>query len=145
MQPRSNRDQNVRSTMFCYSLHKEAILRPAPQSLRSGTEKAMDSAARRARSCRMVRHPSTGWNLLMAGADRLDGDTDTAVVSQRSESGQGILGAKEGRGMLVWSAVVVAVLSSAQCAMPRHKAIPVICRLFPGKTMCGVMHLGARY
>jgi hypothetical protein len=26
----------------------------------------------------MVRHPSTGWNLLMAGADLLDGGTGTA-------------------------------------------------------------------
>ena len=76
-------------------------------TLRSGTEKAMDSGVRLVRNCRMVRHPSTGWNLLMAGVDRLDGGTGTPVVSQRSESGQGILGAKEGRGMWLWSAVVV--------------------------------------
>ena len=75
-------------------------------------EKALDSAARRAKSCSMVRHPSTGQNLLMAGADRHNGGTGTPVVSQRSESGQGILGPKEGRGMWVWSAVVLAVLSS---------------------------------
>jgi hypothetical protein len=51
----------------------------------------------------MVRHPSTGQNLLMSGSDRLNGDTDTTEVSQRSESGQGILGVQEGRGMWVWS------------------------------------------
>jgi hypothetical protein len=30
----------------------------------------------------MVRHASTGWNLLMAGADRLDGGTGTSPVGQ---------------------------------------------------------------
>ncbi len=34
------------------------------------------------------------------------------AVAQRSETGQRILGAKEGKGMWVWSAVVLAVLSS---------------------------------
>jgi hypothetical protein len=58
----------------------------------------------------MVRHPSTGQNLLMAGADRLDAPTGTAVA-QRSEAGQGILGAKECKVMWVWSAMVLAVLS----------------------------------
>ena len=71
-------------------------------ALRSGTEKAMDSTVRRARRCRMVRHPITGWNLLMARADRLDGGTGTSEVSQRSESGQGILSPKEGSGMWLW-------------------------------------------
>ena len=47
-----------------------------------------------------------------AGVDLLDGVTGTSVVSQRSESGQGILGVKEGRGMRLWSTVVVVVLSS---------------------------------
>ncbi len=67
----------------------------------------------------------------MAGADFLDSPTGT-VVAQRSEAGQGILGAKEGEGMWVWSAMVLAVLSSRmsaggcslagrrQCAMSRH-------------------------
>ena len=35
----------------------------------------------------------------MTGVDRLGGDTVSPVVSQRSESGQGILGV-EGSGML---------------------------------------------
>ena len=48
----------------------------------------------------------------MAGTDLLDGGTGTPAVSRWSESGQGILGAKEGRGVWFWSAVVVAVLSS---------------------------------
>ena len=48
----------------------------------------------------------------MTGDDRLDGDTDTPVVPQRSESGQGILGVKTGRGMLLLYVVVVQVLSS---------------------------------
>ena len=63
----------------------------------------------------MVRHPSTGQNLLMAGADLLKAPTGTAVA-QLSEAGLGILGAKEGKGMWVWSAVVLAVLSSRMSA-----------------------------
>ena len=59
----------------------------------------------------MVHHPRTGWNLLMTGSDLLDGDTDTPVVSQRSESGSGILGVKEGRSTWLWSVVVVVLLS----------------------------------
>jgi hypothetical protein len=54
----------------------------------------------------MVRHPSTGQNLLMAGADLLKTPTGTAVV-QQSETGLGILGAEEGKGMWVWSVVLV--------------------------------------
>jgi hypothetical protein len=64
----------------------------------------------------MVRHPRTGQNLLMSGTDRLNGDTDTPTVSQRSESGQGILGVTEGRGVWVWSSVVLVVLSSYMSA-----------------------------
>ena len=45
----------------------------------------------------MVRHPSTGHNLLMAGADLLKAPTGTAVA-QLSEAGLGILGAKKGKG-----------------------------------------------
>ncbi len=41
--------------------------------------------------------------------------TGTAVA-QRSEAGQGILGAKEGKGMWVWSAMVLTVLSSRMSA-----------------------------
>ena len=96
----------------CTRRSSSALLHNA---LWSGTEKALDSAARRARSWSMVRHPSTGQNLLMAGADLLDAPTGTAVA-QRSETGQGILGAKEGKGMWVWSAVVLAVLSSRMSA-----------------------------
>ncbi len=36
--------------------------------------------------------------LLMSGADRLGGDTDTPLVSQRSEVGQGMFGSTGGRG-----------------------------------------------
>jgi hypothetical protein len=43
----------------------------------------------------MVRHPRKGQNLLMTGADLLNGPKGTAVA-QLSEAGQGILGAKEG-------------------------------------------------
>ena len=84
-------------------------------ALWSGTEKALDSAARRAKSWIMVRHPSTGQNLLMAGDDLLDAPTGTAVATW-SETGQGILGTKEDKGMWVWSAVVLAVLSSRMSA-----------------------------
>ena len=63
----------------------------------------------------IVRIVDVGRVLLMAGTDLLDTPTDT-VVAQRSETGQGILGAKEGKGMWVWSAVVLAVLSSRMSA-----------------------------
>ena len=85
-------------------------------ALRSGTEKEMDSAARRARSCRIVRHPSTGLNLQMAGADLLDGGTGTPAVSQRSEAGYGILSAKEGIGKYdMWYDVVCKVAFMSSC------------------------------
>jgi hypothetical protein len=67
------------------------------------------------RSWSIVRHPSTGQNLLMSGADLLEAPTGTSVA-QRSEAGQGILGVKEGKGMWVWSAVLLAVLSSRMSA-----------------------------
>ena len=51
----------------------------------------------------------------MAGDDLLDAPTGTAVATW-SETGQGILGTKEGKGMWVWSAVVLAVLSSRMSA-----------------------------
>ena len=52
----------------------------------------------------------------MAGADLLKAPTGTAVA-QQSETGLGILGAEEGKGMWVWSAMVVlAVLSSRMSA-----------------------------
>ena len=90
--------------------------------LRSGTEckteKTMDSVSRHVSSCRMVHHPSTGWNLLMTGSDLLNGDTDKPAVLQRSESGQGILGAKESRGMWLWSTVVVEVRSCRHTCQP---------------------------
>jgi hypothetical protein len=58
--------------------------------------KALASTTRHAKSFSMVRHPSTGQNLLMSGTDRLNGGTDTPTISQRSESGQVILDSKEG-------------------------------------------------
>jgi hypothetical protein len=81
-----------------------------------GTANATCAAARCVTLLTRCNHPRVGQNLLMAGADRLSGGTGTPAVSQRSESGQGILGAKAGRGMLLWSAVVVAVLSSRMSA-----------------------------
>jgi hypothetical protein len=47
-----------------------------------------------------LQDPRKGQNLLMAGDDLLNATTGTAVA-QRSEAGQGILGAKEGKGMWV--------------------------------------------
>jgi len=67
----------------------------------------------------MVRHPNTGQNLLMAGADLLDAPTDTAV-SQRSEGGQGIMCAKEGIGM--WYGVVCNGVMS--CCMSAVFSLP---------------------
>ena len=47
----------------------------------------------------------------MTGSDRLGGDTVTPVVSQRSETGEGILGRKSGRGKYgVWYDWVVKTL-----------------------------------
>ncbi len=75
-QPRSNRDlkylkyYTLQVTTACRRRSSSTLLH---DELRSGTEKAMDSVDRRARNCRMVHHPRTGWSLLMTGADRLDG------------------------------------------------------------------------
>ena len=78
-----------------------------PLSNRDPKEKEMDSDDRRVRSCRIVRHPSTGLNLQMEGTDLLDGDTGTPTVSQRSESGYGILSAEEDIGKYdMWYDVV---------------------------------------
>ena len=109
----SRQSRNRTSEVLCFATactrrSSSAVLHNA---LWSGTEKALDSAARRAKSWIMVRHPSTGQNLLMAGDDLLNAPTGTAVATW-SETGQGILGAKEGKGMWVWSAVLLAVLSS---------------------------------
>ncbi len=71
------------------------ILSPTPQCITVGYRKNNGlTGVRRSRSCRMVHHSNTGWNLLMTGFDLLDGGTGTSVVSQWSESGQGILGAE---------------------------------------------------
>ena len=66
----------------------------------------------------------------MAGADLLEAPTGTAVA-QRSEAGQGILGVKEGKGMWVWSVVVLVVLSSRMsvggCSLAgRHDNVPCL-------------------
>ena len=58
--------------------------------------------------------------LLMTGTDRLRGDTDTPVVSQRSEVGQGILGIKAGRGKYdMWYDWVVKALVSSCMSVGR--------------------------
>jgi hypothetical protein len=61
----------------------------------------------------MVRHSSTGQNLLMTGADLLNGDTDTAI-SQRSEAGRGIMCDKEDTGKydVLYDVVCKDVISS---------------------------------
>jgi hypothetical protein len=83
MQPRSNRDQERQKYYTLLQLAQGGHPLPAPQ-------------------CITVRYnPSTGQNLLMAGADLLDAPTGTAVA-QRSEAGQEILGAKKGKCMWVW-------------------------------------------
>jgi hypothetical protein len=46
----------------------------------------------------IVMSVGVGRVLLMVGVDLLDAPTGT-VVGQRSEAGQGILGANEGKGM----------------------------------------------
>ena len=57
----------------------------------------------------------------VSGVDRLDGVTDTPVVSQRSESGQGILTVKTGRGKYVelYDVVSKSVMSfmSVDCSL----------------------------
>jgi hypothetical protein len=72
----------------------------------------------------MVHHPYTGQNLLMVGTDLLDEPTGTVIV-QRSETGQGILGVKDGKGMWVWSVMVLVVLSSrmstTDCSLAGHR------------------------
>jgi hypothetical protein len=60
----------------------------------------------------MSRHPNTGQNLLMSGTDLLNGGTGT-VVSQLSESGQGIMCTKEGIGKYdMWYGVVCKTVMS---------------------------------
>ena len=53
-------------------------------------------------------------SLLMVVVDRLGRVTDTTVVSQRSEVGQGILGTKTGRGKydMLYDVIVKTLLSS---------------------------------
>ena len=71
----------------------------------------------------MVRHPNTGLNLLMTGSDRLDGGTDTPVVSQRSEAGSGKLGVKACRGKYdMWYEWVVKTLLSLCMSVGRSFA-----------------------
>ena len=96
--------------MFCYRLYSVLI----HNTLRSGTEKTLDSVARHLRSCRKVRHPNTGLTLLMTGTDLLDGDTGPSTISQRSEAGRVKLGVKSGRGKydMWYDWVVKALLSS---------------------------------
>ena len=73
----------------------------------SGTFKTIGAAHVKCAAVRCVtlltrgNHPRVGQNLLMTGADLLGGCTCTPAVSQRSESGQGIIGAKAGKGMLL--------------------------------------------
>ncbi len=94
----------------------------------SGTFKTIDAANATCTAARcgtlLTRcdHPSVGQNLVMAGADRL--------VSQRSESGQGILAAKSGRGKYDWLYDVVckAVMSfmSAGCSLAVRRDTPCL-------------------
>ena len=71
----------------------------------------------------------------MSGSDLLDGGTGTSPspVSQRSESGEGILGVEEGRDMWLWSVVVVSVLSSHMsadgCSLVGHRD-NVVCLVY---------------
>ena len=79
--------------MLCHNLHKEVILCRAPQCIMVRYRKGIRL------SCptrEKLDHPSTGQNLLMAGDDLLDAPTGTAVATW-SETGQGILGTKEGK------------------------------------------------
>ena len=77
----------------------------------SGTFKTIGQIMRQTFLTR-YNHPRDGQNLLMSCVDRLDVGTDTTVVSQRSESGQGIPGTKTGRVMWLLYVVEVVVLSS---------------------------------
>ena len=73
----------------------------------------------------MVRHPSTGQNLLMTGTDLLNGGTDTPV-SQLSEAGQGIMCVKEGIGNYdMWYGVV--------CKTVRHPCVFIGSRIKKGR------------
>ncbi len=77
-----------------------------------GAGNATCAAARCVTLLTRCTHPRVGQSLLMEGTDCLSGDTGTPVVS-----GQGVLCDKAGRGgMLLWSAVVMAVFSSRMSA-----------------------------
>jgi hypothetical protein len=98
MQLRSNHDQELNQERQKYYGFLQVVQVGHPtlfhNALRSGKEKAMDSDSRHERSDRMVRNSRTGQNLLMTGTDLLNGGTVT-VISRRSESGRGIMCAKE--------------------------------------------------
>jgi hypothetical protein len=65
----------------------------------------------------MVRHPNTGQNLVMTGADLLNRGTVTPV-SQPSEAEQGIKFAKEGIGKYdMWYGVVCKAVMSCTSAV----------------------------
>jgi hypothetical protein len=101
--------KNVRSTMLCYSLHKEVILCPAPQCIMVRYRKGIRLSCPTREKLEHGPPPEHG-------TEPADGTPTGTAVAQRSETGQGILGAKEGKGMWVWSAVVLAVLSSRMSA-----------------------------
>ena len=72
-----------------------------------------DTSARCVTFLTRCNHPRVGQNLLITGNDRLGGGTSTSVVSQQSESEQGILGTKGGRGK--YDMLYETLLSSCIC------------------------------
>ena len=70
------------------------------------------------------RHPGVGQILLMTGTNLLGGCTCTSEVSQRSLSGQGIMGVKTCKGMLLcmlYSDGLVVVHVSGECSLVTHR------------------------
>ena len=102
--------------MLSYSLYKEIILCPAP---RCSTVRYRKGIRLSSPTCEELEHgpPPEHRTEPADGRGRSPKAPTGTAVAQLSEAGLGILGAKESKGMRVWSAaVVLAVLSSHMSA-----------------------------
>jgi hypothetical protein len=81
-------------------MYKEAILRPAPLCITVRYRKDIRLSCPTREKLEHGPSPEEGTEPVDDRVDLLNAPTGTAVA-QRSEAGQGILGAKEGKGMWV--------------------------------------------
>jgi hypothetical protein len=105
--------KNFRSTMLCYSLYKEVILFPAPQCLMVRYRKGIRPNCPTSEKLEDGPSPEHGTEPADDRGRPPRAPTGTAVA-QRSEAGQGILGDKEGKGIVSCGAVSCCT-DSTQC------------------------------